>query len=197
MSMDFTGVKAITIPEGSVRKITNQAGVVLWEKAGSSAYEMLESLELSSSVSIDFHIKLSSTSFISLDFAPLSVTSYANFLVASKSPEMWFRTEKEKLFAKIDWYNQSFATLVSGKRMKIKMDKQKVYLNNAQKVDMSGVSSFEANTTLKLGGLPMTFYSLRARYSDVLYWDYYPARRTSDGATGLLEKNTNTFIAIS
>ena len=30
--MDFTGVKAITIPEGAVKKITNQAGQVLWEK---------------------------------------------------------------------------------------------------------------------------------------------------------------------
>lgn len=197
MSMDFTGVKAITIPEGTVRKITNQAGVVLWEKAGSSAYEMLENLELSSSVSIDFNIKLLSTSLISLDFAPLSVTSYADFLVASTSPGMLFRAEKEKLFAKINWYNQSFATLVYGERIQIKMDAQKVYLNDVQKVNMSGVSSFEANTTLKLGGLPITFYSLHAKYSDALYWDYYPARRTSDGATGLLEKNTNTFIAIS
>ena len=195
--MDFTGVKAITVPEGSVRKITNQAGVVLWEKAGSFAYEMLESLELSSSVSIDFNIKLLSTSLISLDFSPLSVTHYANFLVASTSPGMQFRAEKEKLFAKIDWYNQSFATLVSGERIQIKMDAQKVYLNDVQKVNMSEVSSFEANTTLKLGGLPMTFYSLHAKYSDVLYWDYYPAKRVSDGVTGLLEKNTNTFIAIS
>lgn len=32
VSMDFTGVKAITIPEGAVKKITNQAGHVLWEK---------------------------------------------------------------------------------------------------------------------------------------------------------------------
>lgn len=32
MSMDFTGVKAITVPEGAVKKITNQAGQVLWEK---------------------------------------------------------------------------------------------------------------------------------------------------------------------
>ena len=37
MSMDFTGVKAITIPEGAVRKITNQAGQVLWEKPSVSA----------------------------------------------------------------------------------------------------------------------------------------------------------------
>ena len=28
----FAGVKAITIPEGAVKKITNQAGQVLWEK---------------------------------------------------------------------------------------------------------------------------------------------------------------------
>lgn len=37
MSMDFTGVKAITIPEGAVKKITNQAGQVLWEKPSVSA----------------------------------------------------------------------------------------------------------------------------------------------------------------
>lgn len=33
MSIDFTGVKAVTIPEGSVKKITRKSdGVVLWEK---------------------------------------------------------------------------------------------------------------------------------------------------------------------
>ena len=32
MRVLFEGVKAITVPEGSVRKITNQAGQVLWEK---------------------------------------------------------------------------------------------------------------------------------------------------------------------
>ena len=37
MSMDFSGVKAITIPEGAVKKITNQAGQVLWEKPSVSA----------------------------------------------------------------------------------------------------------------------------------------------------------------
>ena len=37
MSMDFTGVKAITIPEGAVKKITNQTGQVLWEKPSVSA----------------------------------------------------------------------------------------------------------------------------------------------------------------
>ena len=32
MAYDFTGVKAITIPEGSVKKITDSAGNVLWQK---------------------------------------------------------------------------------------------------------------------------------------------------------------------
>ena len=32
MSIDFTGVKAITVPEGAVKKITRKSdGVVLWE----------------------------------------------------------------------------------------------------------------------------------------------------------------------
>ena len=37
MSMDFTGVKAITVQEGAVKKITNQTGQVLWEKPSVSA----------------------------------------------------------------------------------------------------------------------------------------------------------------
>ena len=37
MSMDFTGVKAITVPEGAVKKITNQTGQVLWKKPSVSA----------------------------------------------------------------------------------------------------------------------------------------------------------------
>lgn len=41
VSMDFTGVKAITIPEGAVKKITNQAGQVLWEKPSVSADVMV------------------------------------------------------------------------------------------------------------------------------------------------------------
>ena len=32
MAYDFTGVKAITIPEGNVKKITDSAGNVLWQK---------------------------------------------------------------------------------------------------------------------------------------------------------------------
>lgn len=32
MAIDFSQVKTITIPEGSVTKITDSAGAVLWEK---------------------------------------------------------------------------------------------------------------------------------------------------------------------
>ena len=34
MAIDFSQVKTITIPEGSVTKITDSAGVVLWQGAG-------------------------------------------------------------------------------------------------------------------------------------------------------------------
>ena len=34
MAIDFSQVKAITIPEGSVTKITDSAGAVLWQGVG-------------------------------------------------------------------------------------------------------------------------------------------------------------------
>ena len=34
MAIDFSQVKTITIPEGSVTKITDSTGVVLWKSAG-------------------------------------------------------------------------------------------------------------------------------------------------------------------
>ena len=34
MAIDFSQVKAITIPEGSVKKITDSTGAVIWEVEG-------------------------------------------------------------------------------------------------------------------------------------------------------------------
>lgn len=43
MSIDFTGVKAVTVPEGAVKKITRKSdGVVLWEKSLFPAKDTLE-----------------------------------------------------------------------------------------------------------------------------------------------------------
>lgn len=43
MSIDFTGVKAVTVPEGAVKKITRKSdGVVLWEKSLLPAKDTLE-----------------------------------------------------------------------------------------------------------------------------------------------------------
>ena len=36
MSIDFSQVKTITIPEGSVTKITDPIGTILWQAGGQS-----------------------------------------------------------------------------------------------------------------------------------------------------------------
>ena len=45
MSIAFKTVKAITIPEGSVKKITNSAGVVLWQKQKLYSYQKFVAYE--------------------------------------------------------------------------------------------------------------------------------------------------------
>lgn len=43
--MDFTGVAAIRVPEGSVAKITNAQGVVLWEKVSADFRDLYQRVE--------------------------------------------------------------------------------------------------------------------------------------------------------
>ena len=47
MAIDFSQVKTITIPEGSVTKITDSAGVVLWDKEIAFPYRRLEYIKFS------------------------------------------------------------------------------------------------------------------------------------------------------
>ena len=37
MAIDFSQVKTVTIPEGSVTKITDSTGAVIWEKKSAEA----------------------------------------------------------------------------------------------------------------------------------------------------------------
>lgn len=54
MAIDFSQVKTITIPEGSVKKITDSTGVVLWKAQTEGWHTLWEgSKEVSDSVAVD------------------------------------------------------------------------------------------------------------------------------------------------
>ena len=47
MAIDFSQVKTITIPEGSVTKITDSTGNILWDKEIAFPYRRLEYIKFS------------------------------------------------------------------------------------------------------------------------------------------------------
>lgn len=67
MAIDFSQVKTITIPEGSVTKITDSNGVVLWTNEAAFPYRRLE------------YIKFSGAEYINTYLAVPGNTSYKRF----------------------------------------------------------------------------------------------------------------------
>lgn len=195
--MDFTGVKAITIPEGSVTKIM-RGSEVLWEKPSSGGeYTFIDSIDLAGNQVLTTAIKPKSSDYIHIDFAPLVDSGYGNFVSAGSSKVMRFWADGSPIVAKIDWYNQSFATMANGVRLTAAMNKQKIFYNGSQAIDMSGVPAFTADTALSIGGVPMRLWGCKhGTSSDALDMDYVPAIRNSDGAAGLYDNVSGTFAAI-
>ena len=57
MAIDFSQVKTITIPEGSVKKITDSTGVVLWLNEAAFPYRRLQYIESNGSAALDTQVK--------------------------------------------------------------------------------------------------------------------------------------------
>ena len=58
MAIDFSQVKTITIPEGSVKKITDSNGVVLWWSKAAFPYRRLQYIKFSGAEYVDTNAKL-------------------------------------------------------------------------------------------------------------------------------------------
>ena len=70
MAIDFSKVKTITIPEGSVKKITDSNGVVLWASETAFPYRRLEYIKFSGAEYVDTNVTLpAGTSYKRFDLA--------------------------------------------------------------------------------------------------------------------------------
>ena len=58
MAIDFSKVKTITIPEGSVKKITDSTGAVLWINEAAFPYRRLEYIKFSGAEYVDTNLTL-------------------------------------------------------------------------------------------------------------------------------------------
>lgn len=158
-------------------------------------YTFIENIDFTSKT-LDTGLIINSDDYIYFDFTPLSSSTYNNFLScgATDSKMVRLRAEGSGLMAKIGWYNQKIYNIINNTRINIKIDKQKVYLNEEMKVDMTGVPKFTCDGNLKIGGVDMLFYRLQVKKENILIADYIPALK---GETiGLYEQINKKFYEL-
>lgn len=197
--INFSNVTSITIPEGNVTKISDSTGVVLWKKKSGGEYTFIDSITVPSKAVLDTGVGCKSSDYLYIDFAPLAATIYGAVIHAGNSKIMRFYIDGANgIYAKIDWYNQSILKpIISGERHNMHMVGQKVFLDGIQKVDMSGVPEFTANTNVIVGGIgaKMTLYRVKHGSNEsTLDLDLVPAVRNNDSVAGLYDNISKQFF---
>ncbi len=197
--IDFAAVKEITIPEGKVAKIADSSGAVLWQKPSAQEYRFIDYVLVPTRATLDTGTACSSKDYLYIDFAPLAATIYGAVIHAGTSKIMRFYMDGANgIYGKIDWYNQQILKpVVSGERHNMHLLGQKVFLDGTQKVDMSGVSAFTADTNVIVGGIgaQMQLYGVKhGANASALDLDLVPAVRTSDNVAGLYNQVDSAFM---
>lgn len=197
--INFANVTNITIPEGNVMKITDSSGIILWQKKSGGDYTFIDSITVPSQATLDTGVGCQSSDYLYIDFAPLAATIYGSVIHAGTSKIMQFYFYGARgVYGQIDRYNQVILKpVVSGERHNMHMVGQKVFLDGVQKVNMSEVSAFTANTNVIVGGIgeSMILYGVKHGSNEsTLDLDLVPAVRNSDSVAGLYDNITKQFF---
>lgn len=195
---DFTNITSITIPQGEVSKITDVSGVVLWKKSGGGEYTFVDSLDIPASTTLDTGVTCKSSDYMFVEWAPLAATTYDAVIHAGNTKNMRFYIDGANgVYGKIDWYNQQiWKPVVVGESHQMWMTEQKVFMDGVQKVNMSGVPAFTADTNLIIGGAnqPIRLYGVKLGTSESdLSLDLVPCVRNTDKVAGLYNVITQQF----
>lgn len=196
--INFENVTNITIPEGNVMKITDSSGIILWQKKSGGDYTFIDSITVPSRATLNTGVGCKSSDYLYIDFAPLADTIYGAVIHAGTSKIMRFYIDGANgVYGKIDWYNHVILKpVVSGERHNMHMVEQKVFLDGVQKVDMSKVPAFTANTNVIIGGIGASMILYGAKHGSnesTLDLDLVPAVRNSDSVAGLYDNITKQF----
>ena len=219
--IDFTGVKAITIPEGSVKKITSN-GVVLWEKVMGripSEYQEVDYIknQLSSATS---------GSYINLGFSfDTACTFYINFVPSTSSASYIFGAAENSGKLRCMITDQTANTLLYGssgsayisvgtakynaeKSLKCEMKKGLIKITDLLKDGSAQGTSQGAYTMTSNLFLFAQNYNGAGRMAnatqlksfsyydknDTLICDLVPCYRKSDGVIGMYDIVRKTFL---
>lgn len=205
--IDFTGVAAIRIPEGSVAKITNAQGVVLWEKPSAGDYTFPEYLMFNADMVFDTGVCCTQNTTIDVRFT--NESSGARYLYGARTTNNT-ASITAYLTSSGAWRfgntYRNFTTKSSTDIHNVIVSKDGIqYDGNSYKYG-STVKTFTCPWTLTVGSARTTsgaksaaqfigkLYHFRMYDGDELMLDWIPCVK-SDGTRGLYDQVTGTFVA--
>lgn len=205
--IDFTGVSAIRIPEGSVAKITNAQGVVLWEKPSAGDYTFPEYLMFNADMVFDTGVCCTQNTTIDVRFT--NESSGARYLYGARTTNNT---------ASITAYLTSSGAWRFGNTYRNFTTKNSTDIHNAV-VSKDGIqydgNSYKYGSTVKTFTCPWTLtvgsarttsgaksaaqyigklYHFRMYDGDTLILDWIPCVK-ADGTRGFYDQVTGTFIS--
>ena len=206
--IDFTGVTAVTIPEGAVVRITDAAGTVLWEKPTSgdlpTGYTPREYIEFTGKQAVDTVVIPDSNTRIESVFMRKSTDT--RYLYGVLSTNHTASVTAYLATTSGNWrYCGTTKTLGVSANVKhtASQDRNGVVLDGTL-TSYSGVSNVTAPKSRVIGsarntsgGLESAFfvgliYGFKMYNGDVLAADYVPCS-DPDGVFGFWDKVTSTF----
>lgn len=203
--LDFTGVKAITIPEGSVKKIT-QGTTLLWEKPSEESVTILDYIQFNKDMVFDTCIVCTDETKIETKFTRESSAAAYFYGVRNSANTASVTAYLSNSGAWRFGNTYKNQTLQMDTEHTMVVDKSGILANGTKLKYGTTVQDFTANATLIIGSSRSTSGALasaqfigkvfyfRMYSGNKLILDWVPAQR-SDGVYGFWDNVSNTFIA--
>jgi hypothetical protein len=205
--IDFTGVSAIRIPEGSVAKITNAQGVILWEKPSEGDYTFPEYLMFNADMVFDTGICCTQNTTIEVRFT--NEASDARYLYGARTTNNTASVTAYLTSSGAWRFGNTYRNLTTKKSTDIHnvvVSKSGVEFDDNSYKYGATVKTFTCPWTLTVGSARTTsgaktaaqfigkLYHFRMYDGDTLVLDWIPCVK-ADGTHGLYDQVTGTFIS--
>lgn len=214
--MDFTGVAAIRVPEGSVAKITNAQGVVLWEKVSADFRDLYQRVEYITRAAgggwfrTDFIANNQSGLELSYSVPSFSDTATMGSRVSgSTSGRCYIFYPRAATVGYIGWNTaQSWSVSTAANTQYTTrlnwLNSRKAVILNADGTTKAtkSVSGTLVQQTSPIdicaynngSGRAMSLYGARLSQDSEIVREYLPCYRKSDGVIGVWESYTGQFL---
>lgn len=206
--IDFTGVQAITIPEGNVTKITNASGTVLWEKAVEDNVNYVNYLEAkgTGTTYIDTGFKPNQDTRIVMELHILSWINNTTAILGARSSAsklgrvFWFMKANS---IRVDYNAQQKTFTCPNHSIKFVIDSNKNVTTVNGTAQTFTAETFQSPSNLYLfdvnqealasRGAKIAFYNAQIYDNDVLIRDYH-ACLDPDGVPCVYDKVNKEYV---